>query len=63
MESPPVQFYILSSNITAAYYKHVTYLILVKYSFYFKKYVVWMGCRTLECMSMVVGQDYSIKKN
>lgn len=46
MEISPMQFYVLSSNKTAAYYKHVTYLILVKYSFYFKKYEVRMGSRT-----------------
>jgi len=63
MESPPVQFYILSYNKTATYYKHVTYLILVKYSFYFMKYEVWMGSRTLEGMSVVVDQDYCMKKN
>lgn len=63
MESSPMQFYVLSSNTTTTYYKHVTYLILVKCSFYFKKYEVQMGSRTLEGMSMIVDQYYSIKKN
>ena len=63
MESPPVQFYVLGSNTSTTCYKHVTYLILVKYSFYFKKCEAWMGSRTLEGMSMVVDQDYSMQKN
>jgi len=63
MESSSMKFYVLRPNTTATYCKHVTYLILVKYSFHFKKYEVWMGSRNLEGMSMIVDQYYSIKQN